>query len=339
LLLSPPTVSLLNALRGGPIDDLPEHLRPLLAVLEAGVIPPIWVGPGVRMLPLFSQGLPPSSYTNAFAIGTEFPYLIDPGASDADEQQRLFVALDDTLAGRRLAGVVLTHYHPDHVGAATVCAERYSAPVLAHAEAARLLNGKVRVDRYLVDGDRLDLGPAPDGKGRWHLEAVHTPGHAPDHLCFWEPKYRYLFVGDMISTLSSVVIAPPEGDLSHYLDSLRRLQRYPARLLFPAHGSPSARPAFLLEEGLAHRAKREAQLLEALAVGPRGLAEMSLEIYRGLPPVLMKFGELQLLAGLQKLQREGRAVEEGPVWKLAPPTSRDRQGAVRDPSAGRAGSA
>ena len=273
------------------------------------------------MLPLFSRGLPPALYTNAFLIGTEFPYLLDPGPTDFDEQLRLFDALDEALAGRSLAGVVLTHHHPDHIGAASACSDRFSAPVLAHARTAGLLEGKVRVDRHLADGDRLDLGLAPDGSGRWHLEAVHTPGHAPDHLVFWEPKYRRLFVGDMISTLSSVVIAPPEGDLTAYLASLRRLQTYPARLLLPAHGSPSARPAFLLEESLAHRAKRELQLLEALAAGPRPLAELSLEIYRGLPPNLKELGELQLLAGLQKLECEGRAVEgtsaAGPVWGLA----------------------
>jgi glyoxylase-like metal-dependent hydrolase (beta-lactamase superfamily II) len=281
---------------------------------------PIWFAPGVRMLPLFSRGLPPATHTNAYLVGTEFPYLIDPGPSDPPEQERLFAALDDALSGRRLAGVVLTHHHQDHVGAAAVCAARYAAPVLAHAQAVRFLQGKVNVDRPLADGDRLDLGPAPDGAGRWHLDAVHTPGHAPDHLNFWEPKYRLLFVGDMISTLSSVVIAPPDGDLTAYLDSLRGLLRLPARLLLPAHGSPSARPAFLLEEALAHRAKREAQLLEALRAGPRRIAEMSPEIYRGLPANLMRFGELQLLAGLRKLEREGRAVEvpspDGLAWAL-----------------------
>jgi ribonuclease/clavin/mitogillin len=178
----------------------------------------------------------------------------------------------------------------------------------------------VQIDRYLGDGDRLDLGPAPDGSGSWHLEAIHTPGHAPDHLAFWDPKYRRLFVGDMISTLSSIVIVPPEGDLTVYLESLQRLLAIPARLLLPSHGSPSARPAFLLEEALSHRARREAQLLTALTMGPRHIPELAREIYRGLPSTLMPLGELQLLAGLQKLAREGRAVEtvdaEGSCWCL-----------------------
>jgi glyoxylase-like metal-dependent hydrolase (beta-lactamase superfamily II) len=101
-----------------------------------------------------------------------------------------------------------------------------------------------------------------------------------------------------------------------YLDSVRRLQRLPARLLLPAHGSPSARPAFLLDEALAHRAKREAQLVEALRAGPSSVAELAPTIYRGLPSGLMRLGELQLLAGLQKLEREGRARPDGERWHL-----------------------
>jgi glyoxylase-like metal-dependent hydrolase (beta-lactamase superfamily II)/8-oxo-dGTP pyrophosphatase MutT (NUDIX family) len=321
LLLSPPTVSLLETVRGRPVDELPKRLRPLLAKLDAGGMPPIWFGAGVRMIPLFCRGLPPATHTNTFLLGNENPYLLDPGPSDADEQQQLVATLDEALSGRRLAGVVLTHHHADHVGAATVCAARYNAPVLAHALAVPFLGRMVRVDRQLGDGDRLDLGTAPDGSGPWHLEAVHTPGHAPDHLSFWDPKCRRLFVGDMVSTLSSVIVAPPQGDLALYLGSLRRLLTFPARLLLPAHGSPSARPAFLLEEALAHRAKREAQLIDALASGPRSIAAIAVDIYRGLPPNLMKLGELQLLAGLRKLEREGRAVEtatsDGPVWTRA----------------------
>src|SRR5262249_53163452 len=156
----------------------------------------------------------------------------------------------------------------------------------------------VAVDREVHEGDRLDLGVAPHGRGRWHLEAIHTPGHAPGHLAFYEPSYQLLFAGDMVSTVSSVVIAPPEGDLSEYLASLRRLQGCPARLRLPAHGPVSARSAFVLQEALAHRAKREEQLLQALAGGPRTIPEIALEMYRGLPADLMQWAELQLLAGL-----------------------------------------
>ena len=308
VLLSPPTVSLLRAVRGRPVAELPRRFGRLLEALAGGAIPPIWFSPAVQMIPLHTDGLPPSTHTNAWLVGTGPAYLIDPGPSGPGEQDRLFELLDARRDGAALpSAVVLTHHHRDHVGAAAACARRYGIPVLAHALTARALMGKVEVQRELADGDRLDLGPAPDGAGRWHLEAVHTPGHARGHLAFVEPRYGLLFAGDMVSTLSSVLIAPSEGDLAVYLSSLRRLQTYPLRLLLPAHGPPSARPAFLLQECLAHRAQREAQLVEALAGPPRTVPELAVEVYRGLPAPMMKYAEMQVAAGLQKLEREGRA--------------------------------
>jgi glyoxylase-like metal-dependent hydrolase (beta-lactamase superfamily II) len=321
MLVSPPTVSLLEAVRGHPVEKLPERVRPLLDALAAGAIHPIWFTPGVRMIPLDSQGLPPSTHTNAYLAGTGPRYLIDPGPSDAAEQARLFDVLDEEIRDRgRLTAVVLTHDHPDHIGAASACARRYGVPVLAHALTARLLAGKVAIDRELSDGDRLDLGPAPHGGGPWHLEAIFTPGHAPGHLAFHEPSYGLLFVGDMVSTLSSVVIAPPQGDLAVYLDSLRRLQTYPSRLLLPAHGSPTARVAFTLAECVNHRTQREAELLQALQAGPRRVPDLAVEMYRGLPAKLMRFAELQIQAGLLKLEREGKAAATGQEWRLILPT-------------------
>jgi ribonuclease/clavin/mitogillin len=317
-LVSPPTVALLEAIRGRPVEELPQRIRPVLEAIERGGIHPIWFSPAVQMIPLFAQGLPPSTHTNAYLVGNDPAYLLDPGATDPSEQARLFALLDgQQAAGQRLCGVVLTHHHPDHIGAANACAQRYGVPILAHPLTAQALRGRVEVQQYLEDGARLDLGPAPDGRGRWHLQAIHTPGHAPGHLAFYEPRYRLLFVGDMISTLSSVVIAPPEGDLAGYLDSLRRLQTFPARLLLPAHGSPSARPAFVLEQCLTHRRQREEQLLQALSAKPRTVPELAVEMYRGLPAPLMRFAEMQVLAGLHKLQREGRAVVvDGSGWQV-----------------------
>jgi endoribonuclease LACTB2 len=147
---------------------------------------------------------------------------------------------------------------------------------------------------------------APGPNAPWEMTAIHTPGHAPGHLVFWDSTYRVLFMGDMISTLSSVVILPPEGDLAKYLDSLRLLLGYPARLLLPAHGSPTARCQNVIEEALRHCEIREHQLLDSLSTTPRNLGELTLELYRGLPSKLMPLAELQTLAGLQKLRQEGQ---------------------------------
>lgn len=319
LLLSPPTVAFLQEMEPYPtaVEAASRRLGPLFDALPAGATHPIYFSPGVLMIPLYCDGLPPATHTNAYRVGQEIQYLLDPGPTDPKEQDRLLEMLERSKNGGTLAGVILTHHHPDHVGAAQRVAREFHVPILAHAITAELLRGRIPIDRELRDGEVLDLGAVPHGRGRWSLQAFHTPGHDPGHLVFWEASYRLLFVADMISTISSIIVAPPQGDLAQYLDSLRLLQRFPARLLLPAHGSPSARAAFLIQEALAHRETREQQLLEALKAGPRSIAEIVLELYRGLPAKMMPYAELQTLAGLQKLQREERAEPvDGATWQL-----------------------
>lgn len=313
LLVSPPTLSLLASIQHAvAVEHLPQGARSLFEHLETGALPAIWFSPGVLMIPLEVKGLPPATHTNAYLVGDAIRYLIDPAPTDLAEQERMFAVIErETPEGTHLAGVILTHHHPDHIGAAMRSAQRYRVPILAHAVTARLLEGKVAIDRELGDGEKLDLGPAPHGQGRWALQAIHTPGHAPGHLVLWEESYRLLFAADMVSTISSIIVAPPEGDLGRYLDSLRLLLRLPARLLLPSHGPASARPAFVIEEALAHRRTREEQLIAALQAGPRSIPELLPELYRGLPANLMRLAELQTLAGLQKLEREGRAEKLG----------------------------
>jgi glyoxylase-like metal-dependent hydrolase (beta-lactamase superfamily II)/8-oxo-dGTP pyrophosphatase MutT (NUDIX family) len=319
-LVSPPTIALLQALVDLPFDDIPPRLAAFFGTHESSDIPPIFFAPDVQMIPLDTQSLPPSTHTNAYLVGHEQAYLLDPGTAHEEEQQRLFRLLDaHQSAGRLLTAIVLTHEHPDHIGAAAACAARYRLPIYAHPVTAKKLASKVRVDHLLREGDRLDLGTTPDDSGSWFLETLFTPGHSPGHLAFYDPHYSLLFVGDLVSTLSSVVIPPPpNGDLTLYLDSLRRMQSYPCRLLLPAHGSPTTRPGEVLEECIMHRLKREEQLLAALTAQPRSIGELTEELYKGLSPGMMRFAEAQILAGLTKLQREGRVeamrTTDGEVW-------------------------
>jgi glyoxylase-like metal-dependent hydrolase (beta-lactamase superfamily II)/8-oxo-dGTP pyrophosphatase MutT (NUDIX family) len=312
--VAPPALSILQAMRGRPVDEVAIRLAPVIADRDNDAVPPIFYAPQVQLIPLRTLGLPPSTHTNAFLIGSDPAYLIDPGPTSADEQQRMLQALHTQIAlGRRLAAVILTHQHPDHIGAANLVAEHYKLPIWAHPRTAELLQGKIAVQHFIHDGDRIDLGSAPDGRALY-LVAIHTPGHASGHLAFYESHYRLLFVGDMLSTLSSVVIAPPDGNLAQYLQSLERLRDYDARLLLPSHGSPTVRSRAVLEDAIAHRREREQQLIGALGMGPRRIPELATELYRGLPAPLMRFAEMQIAAGLQKLESEGRARQAGDGW-------------------------
>jgi glyoxylase-like metal-dependent hydrolase (beta-lactamase superfamily II)/8-oxo-dGTP pyrophosphatase MutT (NUDIX family) len=320
-LVAPPTLLLLESIRDRQVAEAPARFPEQVLARHTGEVPLIDFAPAVQMLPLRTVALPPATHTNAFLVGHSPGYILDPGPSGHAEQEQLFKVLDDRLAqGKRLSAIILSHHHPDHVGAANVCAQRYALPIWAHPLTARALAGKIDVQRELNDGARIDLGTAPDASGPWHLDAIHTPGHAAGHLAFFEPHYRLLFAGDMVSTLTSIIIAPPEGDLGVYLKSLVRLRQFAIRLLLPSHGSPSARPDQLLAESLAHRARREEQLLAALRTTPRPVDELASELYKGLPGELMRFARLQILAGLEKLEREGKVTPVGEseirAWRL-----------------------
>jgi ribonuclease/clavin/mitogillin len=317
-LVSPPTIAILSAFCNRGAEEAALNLATVFRSWDEGAIHPIYFAPQVQLIPLHTQGLPPSTHTNAYLIGRDPAYLLDPGTGYPEEQQRLFAVLDAFQSGGgRLTAVVLTHHHPDHIGAANACAARYRLPIYAHPLTAETLRGQITVGRHIDDGDRLDLGTAPDRSGPWHLEAIHTPGHASGHLAFYEPHYRLLFAGDMVSTLSSVVIAPPDGDLAVYLRSLERLRTYDCRLLLPAHGSASAQPRQTIDECIAHRVRREEQLLAALSTGPRSITDLAQDLYKGLPPQMMLFAELQVRAGLRKLHDEGQAqktADDGELW-------------------------
>jgi glyoxylase-like metal-dependent hydrolase (beta-lactamase superfamily II) len=317
-LLTPPSAMTLQTLGNRPVDEAPAVLGPLFAKLVGGRMHPIFFAPDVQMLPLKTAALPPSSYTNAYLVGRGPRYLIDPGADDAEEQHRLFDAVDESLR-HGLSAVILSHHHPDHIGAARACSERYHAPIWAHPRTADRLKGRIPIDRFLSDGDLLDLGPSPADERPWRLEVLHTPGHASGHLAFIDSVYRLLFAGDMVSTVTSMVIGPPDGDLAVYLQSLKRLRELPARLLMPSHGNVSANPAQVFDAALDHRAKREQQLVETLANGPATIDGLTALLYRGTPEAMLRFAKAQVLAGLLKLQKEGRAQNIGDdQWRPEP---------------------
>ena len=206
----------------------------------------------------------------------------------------------------QLSAILLTHHHPDHVGAVNRCRQQFGVPVWAHAETARLLAASISVDRELGDGERLPLGIAPDGQGEWELECHFTPGHAAGHLCFFERRYGSLLCGDMMSTLSSILVDPADGDMAQYMDSLQRLAELPARMVFPAHGPATAAGSAALRQQWEHRHTRETQVVEAIAGGAKRVEEVVRSVYPQLDPSMQAFAALSVRSILVKLRHEGR---------------------------------
>jgi glyoxylase-like metal-dependent hydrolase (beta-lactamase superfamily II)/8-oxo-dGTP pyrophosphatase MutT (NUDIX family) len=258
---------------------------------------------GFLQVALRTPTLPPASHTNAWIVPDgDGVAVVDPGAPDAAEQDALLALLDGLAEeGRPLRAIWLTHAHPDHVGAVAALVARHRVPVRAHPRAAAKLDVPVVA---LRDGDLLG--------GRFRVLA--TPGHAPEHLAFLDEESAAVVCGDLLSTLSTIVIDPPEGDMLEYVRQLERLRALGPRTLYPAHGQPAPAGAARLAAYLAHRHAREAQVKEALGAGGT-LAEITARAYADTPAALHPIAARSCLASLEKLAREGRASFDGGVWR------------------------
>ena len=260
---------------------------------------------GVVLAALRTPTLLPATHTNCWMLDLEpggGVAVVDPGSPEPAEQARLDRILSIMAAeGRPAREVWLTHHHVDHVGGLAPLAAR-GLPVRAHTETARRLAGGASF-LPVEDGELLH--------GRWR--ALFTPGHAPGHLCFLDERSGALVAGDMVSTLSTVVIDPPEGDMGLYVSSLERLRGLPARTLYPAHGSPAPSAAAKLDEYLEHRRLRTAKVEAALTPGGT-LSDVTRAAYDDTPPFLLPVAERSCLAALLWLENLGRAHPSGGTW-------------------------
>lgn len=305
--LVPPLVFLVERLveSGGRLDPAFDACERRSAAIDSGALHAVAPAPGVLLMPLSSPTLPPAATTNCVWIGGGTHYLVDPATHDPAERRRL---LEFLAQQPPLAGLIVTHHHPDHVGSVEPLARELGLPVYAHPLTLTRLPAPVPDPRPLTEGERLPLGIAPDGAGAWELEALHTPGHDRGHLCLFERRYRTLIAGDLVSTLSTIVIEPPEGHLATYLEQLRRVRALEPRRLIPAHGPAVADGSDLLELYLRHREQRESQLVQALIATGGAEAEGLLAlVYSDVPARLLPLARGSLWAGLHKLHAEGRA--------------------------------
>lgn len=317
--LVPPLVILLEHLLAHPvIAEFDAAMARTAADYRAGKLHRVRFTPGVLLASLRTPTLPPATTTNCYVVGEEQLWIVDPASPYADEQERLFVLLDELRAeDRHLAGILVTHHHVDHVGAVAATSRRYDLVVRAHPETlARLPEGFVRGEA-LHDGECIGLGITPDGAADWFVQAIHTPGHDRGHLCFRESRYDAVLVGDMLSTISSIVIDPPEGHLHTYLRSLERLLAGPMTTLYPAHG-PAIRDGHrLVRQYLRHRAQREQKILEVLAEGPAAARDLLPKVYWDVDSRMLVIAARSLAAGLEKLEEDGAvATSDDGLWRL-----------------------
>lgn len=269
---------------------------------------------GVHVVPLVTPTLPPATHTNAYVLGTGELLLVDPGAPDDAEAERLVTVVRELEAdGASALAIVLTHHHGDHTGGVEFVSRTLGLPVWAHERTADRLH--VPVQRLLSDGEVLQLdGPQPM---RWRV--LHTPGHAAGHVCLIDEASRAGIVGDMVSTVSTIVIDPPEGDMAVYLSQLERLRQLPLGALYPAHGPVVAHGVAKLEEYLAHRAWREAKVLEALRSFslPVGLEELVPKAYDDVGAFVWPIAERNTVAILAKLEAEHRVLRSDGRYRAA----------------------
>ncbi|MCZ6806351.1 MAG: MBL fold metallo-hydrolase [Deltaproteobacteria bacterium] len=269
--------------------------------------------PTIEVLAVRTPTLPPATHTNTFLVGTGQAVLVEPATPYQDEQDVMVEWVESARArGVEPIAILATHHHPDHIGGAGVLRNRLGLPLWGHAMTAQRLSGVVEVDRLLEDGERIEL----DGPTKTALTAVHTPGHAPGHLCFVDEASGIMIAGDMVASIGTIIVEPIDGDMILYLDSLRRIASLEPVALLPAHGDIIGDPQAILRFYIAHRLMREGKVLDALEAHGQTARpdDLVARAYDDTPEALWPLAIRSIEAHLIKLEREGRITSEGGCW-------------------------
>lgn len=255
------------------------------------------IATGVRRLVARNPGFMTGPGTNTYLVGLERCAVIDPGPDDPVHIERILAA-----AAGRLSTILVTHTHPDHSPAAAALAKASGAELLGRAAPTHGRQDSTCAPAHaLDDGDNVQIGALA-------LRALHTPGHASNHLCFLLERDGLLFSGDHLMQGSTVVIDPPDGNMNQYLQSLARLQREPVRHIAPGHGLVIEDAQAEIARVIAHRSQREAKVVERLRRARRAsVDELVASVYDDVDPRLHPVAKSSLLAHLLKLEEDGRA--------------------------------
>jgi glyoxylase-like metal-dependent hydrolase (beta-lactamase superfamily II) len=251
------------------------------------------------------RGLNPGPFTgpgtNTYLIGTgPRPILLDTGSGRPEYVDLLERGLRELCSTDAPGDILVTHVHPDHIGGAASLTERFGP----RAVCKRPWVGK-------DEAHEIELTPIDDGfelrtEGAT-LRALHTPGHSPDHLCFYLEEERAVFTGDVVLGAGTTVIPIEGGDMAVYLATLEKLLELDVARLYPGHGPAIDDPRAKLREYIDHRFEREAQVLAAMRSGARTVEQMVERIYVDTPRALWPAAGMSVLSHLLKLERESQA--------------------------------
>ena len=271
------------------------------------------VAPTIQMLPVRTPTLPPATHTNTFLVGTREAVLVEPATPYKEEQDLMAEWVQEgRLKGLEPIAILATHHHPDHVGGADALRDRLELPIWAHAMTAQRLEGVVDIDMLIQDGERIVLeGPTPTA-----LSALHTPGHAPGHLCFTDEATGIMIAGDMVASVGTIIVEPYDGDMLLYLESLRKMSTLEPTALLPAHGDVIEEPQAILSFYIEHRLMREKKVLDALKARgkPSRPRHLVADAYSDTPKQLWPLALRSIEAHLIKLEREGTIEKSGNAW-------------------------
>jgi glyoxylase-like metal-dependent hydrolase (beta-lactamase superfamily II) len=263
---------------------------------------PSALSPLVRRVVANNPGLMTGAGTNSYLVGIDEVAVIDPGP----DLTRHVDAIVGAAMRERVRWILLTHTHPDHWPAAAKIKKKTGAPIAGFAPFPKADEVTIELDIVLGEGDTVD-------GTEFRLEALHTPGHAPNHLCFWLDEERTLFTGDHVLNGTTTVVNPQRGgDMVQYLASLDRLRKLKrvARIC-PGHGDVIEDPAAVLDEYVAHRKMRERQILKLLKAKPATIPKIVSALYTDTPDGLIDMAQRQVHAHLLKLKAEGKVSGSG----------------------------
>ena len=278
-------------------------------------IVPVTLEPLVRRL--LAPNPSPFTYTGTetYIVGRGELAVIDPGPDLPEHVDAILAATAD----ERIAAILCTHTHRDHSPASRALQVATGAPIVGCAaltmdddgpRSDAAFDADYRPDRLLADGEIVS------GAG-WTLEAVATPGHTSNHLCFALRESGALFSGDHIMGWSTTVVSPPDGDMAAYMASLDKLLGRTDRIYYPAHGDPVREPQRFVRAVAAHRRQRERQILDLLEQEAQPIPAMVTAMYRGIDPRLHGAAGRSVLAHLIDLEARDRVWRDGDNWAIA----------------------